>query len=104
MNKKLGLNLDYLQLLSILLVGYNKKNIYFAKEFRLSNKDKDYLNFIYEQLRLLKNKPYSYQTIRRQLYFYNKDLTLDFLNVDWLMTELFYLSHSSLYKSLHEVL
>jgi poly(A) polymerase len=80
LNEKLGLNLDYLQLLSILLVGYNKKNIYFAKEFRLSNKDKDYLNFIYEQLKLLKNKPYSYQTIRRQLYFYNKDLTLDFLN------------------------
>ena len=57
-----------------------KKNIYFAREFRLSNKDKDYLNFIYEQFKLLKNKPYGYQTIRRQLYFYNKDLTLDFLN------------------------
>ncbi len=80
MNKKLRLNLNYLQILSILLVGYNKKNIYFSKEFRLSNKDKDYLNFIYEQFKLLKNKSYDYQTIRRQLYFYNKDLTLGFLN------------------------
>ena len=80
MNEKLGLNLDYLQLLSILLVGYDKKNIYFAREFRLSNKDKDYLNFIYEQFKLLKNKPYGYQTIRRQLYFYDKEFTLDFLN------------------------
>ena len=80
LNKKLRLNLNYLQILSILLVGYNKKNIYFSKEFRLSNKDKDYLNFIYEQFKLLKNKSYDYQTIRRQLYFYNKDLTLGFLN------------------------
>ena len=80
LNKKLRLNLNYLQILSILLVGYNKKNIYFSKEFRLSNKDKDYLNFIYEQFKLLKNKSYDYQTIRRQLYFYDKEFTLDFLN------------------------
>jgi poly(A) polymerase len=63
-----------------LLVGYDQKYKYFSKEFRLSNKDKDYLNFIYEQFKLLKNKQYSYQAIRRQIYFYNKDLTLDFLN------------------------
>ena len=80
LNKKLGLDFNYLQLLSILLIGYDKKYIYFSKEFRLSNKDKDYLNFIYEQFGLLKNKPYSYQVIRRQIYFYKKDLTLDFLN------------------------
>ena len=80
LNKKLGLNFNYLQLLSILLVGYDKKYIHFSKEFRLSNKDKDYLNFIYEQFKLLKNKAYSYQTIRHQIYFYKKDLTLDFLN------------------------
>jgi len=80
LNKKLGLDFNYLQLLSILLIGYDKKHIYFSKEFRLSNKDKDYLNFIYEQFGLLKNKPYSYQVIRRQIYFYKKDLTLDFLN------------------------
>ena len=80
LNKKLGLNFNYLQLLSILLVGYGKKYIYFSKEFRLSNKDQDYLNFIYEQFKLLKNKPYNHQIIRRQLYFYKKDLTLDFLN------------------------
>jgi len=80
LNKKLGSNFNYLQLLSILLVGYDQKYKYFSKEFRLSNKDKDYLNFIYEQLKLLKNKQYSYQAIRRQIYFYNKDLTLDFLN------------------------
>ncbi|NBV93147.1 MAG: CCA tRNA nucleotidyltransferase, partial [Proteobacteria bacterium] len=80
LNKKLGSNFNYLQLLSILLVGYDQKYKYFSKEFRLSNKDKDYLNFIYEQFKLLKNKQYSYQAIRRQIYFYNKDLTLDFLN------------------------
>jgi len=80
LNKKLGLKFNYLQLLSILLVGYDKKYIHFFKEFRLSNKDKDYLNFIYEQFKLLKNKAYSYQTIRHQIYFYKKDLTLDFLN------------------------
>jgi tRNA nucleotidyltransferase/poly(A) polymerase len=80
LNKKLGLKFNYLQLLSILLVGYDKKYIHFSKEFRLSNKDKDYLNFIYEQFKLLKNKAYSYQTIRHQIYFYKKDLTLDFLN------------------------
>ena len=80
LNKKLGSNFNYLQLLSILLVGYDQKYKYFSKEFRLSNKDKDYLNFIYEQFKLLKNKAYSYQTIRHQIYFYKKDLTLDFLN------------------------
>lgn len=80
LNKKLRLDFNYLQLLSILLIGYDKKYIYFSKEFRLSNKDKDYLNFIYEQFELLKNKPYSYQAIKRQIYFYKKDLTLDFLN------------------------
>ena len=80
LNKKLGLKFNYLQLLSILLVGYDKKYVHFSKEFRLSNKDKDYLNFIYEQFKLLKNKAYSYQTIRHQIYFYKKDLTLDFLN------------------------
>jgi len=80
LNKKLGSNFNYLQLLSILLVGYDQEYKYFSKEFRLSNKDKDYLNFIYEQFKLLKNKQYSYQAIRRQIYFYNKDLTLDFLN------------------------
>ena len=80
LNKKLGLNFNYLQLLSILLVGYGKKYIYFSKEFRLSNKDQDYLNFIHEQFKLLKNKPYNHLIIRRQLYFYKKDLTLDFLN------------------------
>ena len=80
LNKKLGLKFNYLQLLSILLVGYDRKYIHFSKEFRLSNKDKDYLNFIYEQFKLLKNKPYGYQKIRHQIYFYKKDLTLDFLN------------------------
>ena len=80
LNKKLGLKFNYLQLLSILLVGYDKKYVHFSKEFRLSNKDKDYLNFIYEQFKLLKNKAYSYQIIRHQIYFYKKDLTLDFLN------------------------
>lgn len=80
LNKKLGLNLNYLQLLSVLLVNYDKKNIYFSREFRLSNKDRDYLNFIYEQFKLLKNETYDYQVIRRQVYFYKKDLTLDFLN------------------------
>jgi tRNA nucleotidyltransferase/poly(A) polymerase len=80
LNKNLGLNFNYLQLLSILLVGYNKKYIYFPREFRLSNKDKDYLNFIYKQFKLLKNKPYTYQAIRHQIYYYKKDLTLDFLN------------------------
>ena len=80
LNKKLGFDLNYLQLLSILLVGNDKKNIFFSREFRLSNKDRDYLNFIYGQFKLLKKEQYSYQIIRRQIYFYKKDLALDFLN------------------------
>lgn len=80
LNKKLGFDLNYLQLLSILLVGNDKKNIFFSREFRLSNKDKDYLNFVYGQFKLLKKEQYSYQIIRRQIYFYKKDLALDFLN------------------------
>jgi poly(A) polymerase len=74
LNKKLGFDLNYLQLLSILLVGNDKKNIFFSREFRLSNKDRDYLNFIYGQFKLLKKEQYSYQTIRRQIYFYKKVL------------------------------
>ncbi len=80
LNKKLGFDLNYLQLLSILLVGNDKKNIFFSRKFRLSNKDRDYLNFIYGQFKLLKKEQYSYHTIRRQIYFYKKDLALDFLN------------------------
>ncbi len=80
LNKKLGFDLNYLQLLSILLVGNDKTNTFFSREFRLSNKDRDYLNFIYGQFKLLKKEQYSYQTIRRQIYFYKKDLALDFLN------------------------
>jgi tRNA nucleotidyltransferase/poly(A) polymerase len=80
LNKKLGFDLNYLQLLSILLVGNDKNNTFFSREFRLSNKDRDYLNFIYGQFKLLKKEQYSYQTIRRQIYFYKKDLALDFLN------------------------
>ena len=80
LNKKLGFDLNYLQLLSILLVGNDKKNIFFSRKFRLPNKNRDYLNFIYGQFKLLKKEQYSYQTIRRQIYFYKKDLALDFLN------------------------
>jgi poly(A) polymerase len=81
LNQKLRLNLNYLQLLSILLVGYNKKKItYFFNEFRLSNKDKEYINFIYEQFKLVKKEPYSYKTIRRQMYVHKKNLALNFLN------------------------
>ncbi|MBW0175347.1 MAG: hypothetical protein KXJ45_00200, partial [Candidatus Fonsibacter sp.] len=80
LNKKLGFDLNYLQLLSILLVGNDKKNIFFSRKFRLSNKDRGYLNFICGQFKLLKKEQYSYQTIRRQIYFYKKDLALDFLN------------------------
>ncbi len=80
LNKKLRLNLDYLQLLSILLVGNDKKITHFLREFRLSNKERNYLNFIYKEFKLLKKKTYNYQTIKRQIYFYKKDLTLDFLN------------------------
>ncbi len=80
LNKKFRLNLGYLQLLSILLVGNDKKITHFLREFRLSNKEKNYLNFIYKEFKLLKKKTYNYQTIKRQIYFYKKDLTLDFLN------------------------
>ncbi|MEY3824623.1 MAG: hypothetical protein RLZZ13_550, partial [Pseudomonadota bacterium] len=30
--------------------------------------------------KLLNKNPYNYQTIKRHIYFYKKDLTLDFLN------------------------
>ena len=80
LNKKLRLNLGYLQLLSILLIGNDKKIIHFLREFRLSKKEKKYLNFIYKEFKLLNKNPYNYQTIKRHMYFYKKDLTLDFLN------------------------
>ena len=80
LNKKLRLNLGYLQLLSILLIGNDKKIIHFLREFRLSKKEKKYLNFIYKEFKLLNKNPYNYQTIKRHIYFYKKDLTLDFLN------------------------
>ena len=80
LNKKLRLNLGYLQLLSILLIGNDKKTINFLREFRLSKMEKKYLNFIYKEFKLLNKNPYNYQTIKRHIYFYKKDLTLDFLN------------------------
>jgi poly(A) polymerase len=72
--------LNYLQLLAILLVGYDTKYIYFSKEFRLSNKEKDYLNFIASQFKSLRNISYDLRVIKKQLYFYKKELALDFLN------------------------
>jgi poly(A) polymerase len=74
------LRLNYLQLLSILLVGYDKKHIYFSKQFRLSNKEKDYLNFISSQFKSLRNTTYNLKVIKKQIYFYKKELALDFLN------------------------
>ena len=52
--KLFKLKLNYLQLLSILLVGHDKRHLYFSKQFRLSNKEKNYLNFISMQFKLLK--------------------------------------------------
>jgi poly(A) polymerase len=72
--------LNYLHLLSILLIGHDKRHIYFSKSFRLSNKEKNYLNFIYSKFSLLKNARYDYKIIRQQIYFYKKELALDFLN------------------------
>jgi poly(A) polymerase len=75
-----NLKLNHLQLLSILLISNDKKHIWFSKNFRLSNKEKNYLNFIFLQFNLLKNAAYDYKIIRKQIYLYNKELTLDFLN------------------------
>ena len=80
LNKKLRLNLGYIQLISILLIGKDKTISHFLREFKLSNKDKHYLNLIYKEFKILKKKPYNYQIIKRQIYFYKKDLALDFLN------------------------
>jgi tRNA nucleotidyltransferase/poly(A) polymerase len=80
LNKKLRLNLGYIQLISILLIGNDKTISYFLREFRLSNKDQDYLNLIYKEFKILKKKPYNYQIIKRQIYFYKKDFAFDFLN------------------------
>jgi len=81
------LRLNYLQLLSILLVGYDKKHIFFSKQFRLSNKESDYLNFIFSQFKSLKNKSYDYKTIKQQIFFYKKELTLDFLYFIFIATK-----------------
>jgi len=81
------LRLNYLQLLSILLVGYDKKHIFFSKQFRLSNKESDYLNFIFSQFKSLKNKSYDYKTIKQQIFFYKKQLTLDFLYFIFIATK-----------------
>ena len=72
--------LNYLQLLAILLVGYDTKHIYFSKKFRLSNKEKDYLNLIASQFKSLRNISYDFRVIKKQLFFHKKELTLDFLN------------------------
>lgn len=72
--------LNYLNLLSILLIGYDKKHINFFKKFRLSNKEKNFLNFIYLKFNFSKYTPYNHKIIRQQIYFYNKELTLGFLN------------------------
>ena len=79
--------LNYLQLLSILLVGYDKKHIYFSKKFRLSNKEKAHLNFISSQFGLFRNESYDLKTIKKQIYFFKKELTLDFLNFMFFSTK-----------------
>ena len=88
------LRLNYLQVLSILLVGYDKKHIYFSKKFRLSNKEMDHLNFIYSQFKSLKNISYNLKVIKKQIYFYNKELALDFLNF------IFFATNKISYKNL----
>ena len=88
------LRLNYLQILSILLVGYDKKHIYFSKKFRLSNKEMDHLNFIYSQFKSLKNISYNLKVIKKQIYFYNKELALDFLNF------IFFATNKISYKNL----
>ena len=79
--------LNYLHLLSILLVGYDTKQIYFSKKFRLSNKEKNYLNFIALQFKLLRNKSYDFKIIKQQIYFYKKELAFDFLNFIFFATK-----------------
>ena len=79
--------LNYLQILSILLIGYDKLHIYFSQQFRLSNKEKSYLNFISSQFKLLKNISYNCKIIKQQIYFYNKELTLNFLNFIFFSTK-----------------
>ena len=88
------LRLNYLQILSILLVGHDKKHIYFSKKFRLSNKEMDHLNFIYSQFKSLKNISYTLKVIKKQIYFYNKELALDFLNF------IFFATNKISYKNL----
>ena len=88
------LKLNYLQLLSILLVGHDKKHIFFSKQFRLSNKEKVYLNFIASQFKSLKNISYNFKVIKKQIYFYKKELALDFLNF------IFFATNKISYKNL----
>ena len=88
------LKLNYLQLLSILLVGHDKKHIFFSKQFRLSNKEKVYLNFIASQFKSLKNISYNLKVIKKQIYFYKKELALDFLNF------IFFATNTISYKNL----
>ena len=90
--------LNYLQLLSILLIGYDKRHIFFSQQFRLSNKEKSYLNFISSQFKLLKNISYNYKKIKRQIYFYNKELTLDFLIFIFFATKRISLKNFKKYK------
>jgi tRNA nucleotidyltransferase/poly(A) polymerase len=80
LKKRLRLNLGYMQLISILLIGKDQTISHFLREFKLPNKDKHYLNLIYKEFKILKKKRYNYQIIKRQIYFYKKDLALDFLN------------------------
>jgi poly(A) polymerase len=88
------LKLNYLQLLSILLVGHDKKHIFFSKQFRLSNKERVYLNFIASQFKSLKNISYNLKVIKKQIYFYKKELALDFLNF------IFFATNKISYKNL----
>jgi tRNA nucleotidyltransferase/poly(A) polymerase len=81
LNKKkfLTVNSSYLRLLSLLLICDGKKHIHFSEKFKLSNKESNYLNFIYSQFIFFKRKPYNYKEIKKQIYLYKKELTLEFL-------------------------
>ena len=68
-------------------MGYDKKHISFYKKFRLSNKERDYLNFISSQFKLLKYISYDDKIIKKQIYFYKKNLTQDLLNFIFFSTK-----------------
>jgi poly(A) polymerase len=70
---------DFYQILLILLIGKKKHSTDFCRKFNLSYKISKKFNDMYLQIKLLNKKNYDNYFIKKQLYYYGKEFTKDFL-------------------------